>query len=300
MVESTIRTADPSVAIKLITSSRGKLLRGEPIAALWEQRRAHIVGSLPELEDEMTHFTHDYDRARDGSPDRLDAMVFAATELTSGAAPGAYFSESAMLVRGGPAPRPDCLTQIFGTLVTTPRTGAGVGYVVMASTPADAPGGAYLQILDWWICEMGIALSAEWLQCAHELLLAYAEEYRVTADYPSIFIEQNDFGEAIFATALQHHDETGIIINLHKIERRPRNTPIPSLDQLVEATRPHINSGLVKFAAPALEREIAFRSANANHLLTQLRTFKPEDRAQSVELVAALVTGVAYWMAEGI
>jgi phage terminase large subunit-like protein len=81
MAAATIRSVDPNAPIKEVTSSRGKVLRAEPIASVFEQKRGHIVGTLPELEDQCCNFTSDWNRARDGSPDRVDALVFALTEL---------------------------------------------------------------------------------------------------------------------------------------------------------------------------------------------------------------------------
>ena len=78
MVEHTIRTVDPTVPVKLVTASRGKRLRAEPIAALDEQGRVHMAGSFPLLEDQLTNWVPD---SGDPSPDRLDAMVWAVTEL---------------------------------------------------------------------------------------------------------------------------------------------------------------------------------------------------------------------------
>lgn len=78
MVEHTLRTVDRTVPYKAVHASRGKRVRAEPIAALYEQGRMHHVGSFPELEDQMCSFTPD---GYDGSPDRLDAMVWAVTEL---------------------------------------------------------------------------------------------------------------------------------------------------------------------------------------------------------------------------
>lgn len=78
MVESTIRQVDAHAAVKVITASRGKTQRAEPVAALYEQHRVHHVGALPKLEDQMTTWT-----PQDGSsPDRMDALVWAVTELT--------------------------------------------------------------------------------------------------------------------------------------------------------------------------------------------------------------------------
>jgi phage terminase large subunit-like protein len=87
---------DANVPVKCITSSRGKVLRAEPVAALFAQCRAHIVGSRPELEDQACRFTSDWTRSRDGSPDRVDAMVFALAELMIQPAAGGLFSVSAL------------------------------------------------------------------------------------------------------------------------------------------------------------------------------------------------------------
>jgi phage terminase large subunit-like protein len=58
------------------------LVRAEPVAALYQQGRAHHIGTFPQLEDQMTNFTSDIDRAAAGySPDRVDALVWAFSEL---------------------------------------------------------------------------------------------------------------------------------------------------------------------------------------------------------------------------
>jgi phage terminase large subunit-like protein len=78
LVETTIRTVDPLVAYKAVRASRGKRVRAEPVAALYEQGRVHHVGSLADLEDQQCNYTPD---GYDGSPDRVDALVYALTEL---------------------------------------------------------------------------------------------------------------------------------------------------------------------------------------------------------------------------
>ena len=50
MVESTIRMIDPNVSYSAVRASRGKVIRAEPVAALYEQRRIHQVGAFPTLE----------------------------------------------------------------------------------------------------------------------------------------------------------------------------------------------------------------------------------------------------------
>jgi phage terminase large subunit-like protein len=84
MVEHVIRTVDKRVSYSEVTASRGKVVRAEPIAALYEQGRVHHVGALSELEDQMCSMTSD-GYLGDGSPDRVDAAVWALTELMLGA-----------------------------------------------------------------------------------------------------------------------------------------------------------------------------------------------------------------------
>ena len=80
MVEALLRTVDRRVSYKEVTATRGKVVRAEPIAALFEQGRVSIVGSMPELEDQACLMGPD-GYVGEGSPDRLDAMVWALTEL---------------------------------------------------------------------------------------------------------------------------------------------------------------------------------------------------------------------------
>jgi phage terminase large subunit-like protein len=81
MIEALLRQVDPLIPYKKVTATRGKLLRAEPVASLYEQNRAHHVGSFSALEDQMTNYTP----LADFSPDRLDALVWAMTDLMEGA-----------------------------------------------------------------------------------------------------------------------------------------------------------------------------------------------------------------------
>lgn len=82
MVEHTIRSAGRNVPVTLVHASRGKVMRAEPISALYEDGRVHHVGEFQELEKQMKAFHTSFDRRKDGSPDRLDALVWALTELS--------------------------------------------------------------------------------------------------------------------------------------------------------------------------------------------------------------------------
>jgi phage terminase large subunit-like protein len=82
MVESVLRQVAPQVSYRALRAQQGKRVRAEPVAALYEQGRVHHVGGFPELEDQMTTFTGQTRGAK--SPDRLDALVWAVTELIHG------------------------------------------------------------------------------------------------------------------------------------------------------------------------------------------------------------------------
>jgi phage terminase large subunit-like protein len=77
MVEFTIKTIAPGIKVKRIHASRGKHTRAEPVSALYEQGKIDHTQPFPELEDQLTTWTPESDK----SPDRLDALVWAITEL---------------------------------------------------------------------------------------------------------------------------------------------------------------------------------------------------------------------------
>lgn len=82
MVMSVLKAADRSVPVKLVHASRGKVVRAEPISALYEQGRVHHVGRHDLLEDQMCLFSVDNVRnSSTGSPDRVDALVWGLTEI---------------------------------------------------------------------------------------------------------------------------------------------------------------------------------------------------------------------------
>lgn len=78
LIEQVIRTIDQDASYSKVWASRGKVTRAEPVVALYEQQRIKHVGSLPELETEMTTWA-----AKEGekSPNRVDALVWAVSEL---------------------------------------------------------------------------------------------------------------------------------------------------------------------------------------------------------------------------
>lgn len=78
LVEATIRTVRGDVPYRKVHASRGKRVRAEPIAALYEQGKVRHHGNLDLLEDQMVTFLPE---GGEGSPDRVDALVWALTEL---------------------------------------------------------------------------------------------------------------------------------------------------------------------------------------------------------------------------
>ena len=80
MVKQTLKSVREGLNIREVRATRGKHVRAEPIAALYEQGRVHHVGSYPELETQMT-MTTNAGYEGENSPDRLDAAVWALTEL---------------------------------------------------------------------------------------------------------------------------------------------------------------------------------------------------------------------------
>ena len=78
LVERLIRGIDSSISYKPVHATRGKMVRAEPISALYEQKKVYHVGSFSQLENQMISFTGD----RNTSPDRLDALVWGLTELS--------------------------------------------------------------------------------------------------------------------------------------------------------------------------------------------------------------------------
>jgi len=97
MVEATLRVVDDNLAYTAVHATRGKVVRAEPVSALYEQGRIRHMGAFTALEDQMCEFTPDLDRSKPkrdrtdpsslgmggahSSPDRADALVWAFTEL---------------------------------------------------------------------------------------------------------------------------------------------------------------------------------------------------------------------------
>jgi len=88
MIINLLHQVDRNVPVRKVTATRGKQLRAEPISALYEQHRVHHVGAFPQLEDQMVMWTPESKE----SPDRLDALVWALTELSENSNVASFFA----------------------------------------------------------------------------------------------------------------------------------------------------------------------------------------------------------------
>jgi phage terminase large subunit-like protein len=93
MVEATLRMIEPNAPFAAVRATRGKVTRAEPVAALYEQGRVRHLGMFPQLEDQMCAFTAEAHanpntRSAGYSPDRVDALVWALTDLLVASMPG--------------------------------------------------------------------------------------------------------------------------------------------------------------------------------------------------------------------
>ena len=77
MVRHTLSTVDSSVPVEMVSATRGKQVRAEPIAALYEQGKVSHVRQFEELEDQLVSWMPETGK----SPNNLDALVWAMTEL---------------------------------------------------------------------------------------------------------------------------------------------------------------------------------------------------------------------------
>ena len=80
LVQKVVKTVDPNVNYKAVRATRGKFVRAEPIAALYEQKRVKHVNRFSLLEDQLCTYNPEITSI---SPDRLDALVWGLTELSA-------------------------------------------------------------------------------------------------------------------------------------------------------------------------------------------------------------------------
>ena len=88
MVEMTLRSVRREIPLTTIHASRGKAVRAEPVAALYEQGKVHHVGTFADMEDQMCAFPVSADH-----DDMVDALVYGLTSLQTRVEPNIRFLE---------------------------------------------------------------------------------------------------------------------------------------------------------------------------------------------------------------
>jgi phage terminase large subunit-like protein len=284
MATGTINAVDPSVPVKSITSSRGKVLRAEPVSALYEQGRVHHVGQYVELEDQQCSFTSDYDRSRDGSPDRVDALVFALTELMCGQPVGGYFSVGSLLANGEPVSTPKSPTYVIAVAATPTKSGEQLGVVFLAVDEHKVNPWP-LVIVDYDLRPMNDALFERYLPALYERLQALALECEC-ANAGLWLHASTGLGAAI----LQHASERGLAVT--DIDSNVDWHAAPLADRAAGASR-YLHSGRhVKIARTAHEKLVEHRGVTRNHLLSEFQSFQLDQEMESDELLRALLSAV--------
>jgi phage terminase large subunit-like protein len=291
MVIATIAAVDPSVPVKAITSSRGKVLRAEPISAFFEQRRAHLVGTFPELEDQMTSFTSDYNRARDGSPGRVDALVFALTELMLGQPLGGFFRERSLLVAGEPVSSPTVSRTCFAVVGSPLKTGVGhdsVSVVYFATNLEDGPA----WVLDWEMYEVDGEGLETILSSIAQRLQGLCTQCKSIMGGTGIWIERSPIGNALF----QQGKERGLEVYDPDDYLELAADPI---ERTTDAARFLSTGKHVKITRAAHEKLATFRGVTKNHLMSQFLGFSAsEGGAGATELLSALCVGALLCFSE--
>ncbi len=283
MIAGTIAAVDPNVPLKSITSSRGKILRAEPISTLFEQGRCHLVGSFPALEDQATSFTSDWDRSRDGSPDRVDALVFALSELMCDQPVGGFFSESSLFETGAPIDPPRRGELIFATAAAS-KTGNEVGVVFFASS--EMPHLPALTVLDWTLATAGDGLFEIWLPSVFERLRSLHAETESDQN-GGLWVHSRHSG--LCAAIMQEAGVRGEPVS--DIDAAAPEWPV-LLDDRVSATARHIHARKVKITRCAYDKVLEHRGFTRNHFLAQFQAFRVGEDLESDELLHALCSGV--------
>jgi phage terminase large subunit-like protein len=296
MVLANIAAVDPAVPVKAITSSRGKVLRAEPIASIFEQGRAHLVGDLSALEDQMSSFTADWNRARDGSPDRVDAMVFALTELMLGEAPGGFIKPDALLapIETGSAVRaPIEQPRVLDGLFASVAAGVGpepdsVGVIFFGiDVCGNAP--APLVVLDWslfavedWTLQQTFPwLAGKFRDLTGEIQFIGA---KTGARVGATLLEPQGLGAILYETGTLAGYEPDLIENEAHLKMTPAQRAV--------AAAAFVGSQVL-VTRPAHEGVLEHRGVTRNHFLHAIADFgvgKPPEQASP--LLIAFANGV--------
>lgn len=160
LVESNVRTKREDIPFKAVHATRGKVVRAEPISGLYEQGRVHHVGTFGNLEDQMCDFDPQLEAGQQPSPDRMDALVWALTELSEGNMVLALPEVLEMIKRGELVPGKPALTTRMGSAMNKVKTSNLVKPVVSDDTLSCPKCGA--------VCVVRVGAQWHCNACAHQ------------------------------------------------------------------------------------------------------------------------------------
>jgi phage terminase large subunit-like protein len=280
MAAATLASVDPAVPVKEVQSSRAKTLRAEPVASIFEQKRAHIVGALPELEDQLCSFTSDWNRARDGSPDRTDALVFGVSELMLGRPIGGYFAESALLVQGEPAAMPQYAEYTFAVVTSSDQ-----GDVIAAVYFSYSRMPHELWVVDWDLARVEPQMFGEWLPQTVARLQGLAVQCGAEETDVALWLEREGVGAAIFQQGAERRLPVCDVCEHLELPRE--------LAERVSDVSGWIHGGGVKIVGSAHSKITAFDGVLRNHFLAQFTGYRiGAEVAERGELLSALCAGL--------
>lgn len=282
LVESTLRSVDPTIPYTAVHASRAKLTRAEPVSALYEQGKVHHVGVFGPLEDQLTS----YDGSRTGgSPDRLDALCWGVWELMLGEPPGRFIRADALLAadtEGVPSAveMPQAVERVFASAAIVecePDALATVYFAATGSTPA-------VVVLDWDITQLEQGTLDGYFAGMEARLSELAKATDSRSPHAALTIEPTGLGAMLL--------EQGRL-------RCCSVTPLVDEDLLAKDLTVRIievgnclASGAIKLARPAHEKASAFKGVTRNHLTGALAAFTLGEKEKKFgPLLAAFATG---------
>jgi hypothetical protein len=241
-----------------------------------------LTGSpLPEAEDRFNHL--------------IDSARYALSPLIRNLPMTGFFSRGALLVKGQPVDMVPISQQVYGVLTMGERTGTAAGLILFASSPSDLP--RRLVVCDYALGEVDEVVSIPWLEAAYARLLEAARQSHAL-QAGEIFVEDNEFGNAVFNLCMEHYATQGKVIGVNLMRRYKSDPPPLSLDERTQAIRSTVNGGgnLVKLSRTAFERQVTHRNTTTNHLLSQVLGYRADARDIPQELVSAFAIGVGIWL----
>jgi predicted phage terminase large subunit-like protein len=293
MVESTLRSVDPTIPYTPVHASRGKLTRAEPVSALYEQEpgRVHHVGVFGPLEDQLTS----YDGSRTGtSPDRLDALCWAVHELMLGEPPGRFIREEMLLTAEAgdvgalsPVDIPTECERVFAFASIVDAAPDSLGTVFFA-VRARAP---QLIVLDWNVVVFEPATGDAYLDETETRLKEFARLTGSRSPLAPLVIEPGSFRDGLLEHGRRGHYT---VEELDDEELLGKALPVRVAD-----VGKYLHKRAIKATHEAFEKTLVFQGVHRNHLRAEIAAFRLRDPDPKVgPLLAAFVTGALNALSE--